>query len=261
MERITKERLVQKLEDLIEDAEKVRDTNRSQKGGLNPGPIFYSRSVFAGWISSILSVLESSNIDTVERRMIEQKHKISNVYEKDIKFIEEQLKSILSLIEEGFIDVCVDQKMCGEEQLENILNRFHKVTTQIKKRHCHRESLEIKDEYDAQDLLHALLLLHFEDVRPEEWTPSYAGGAVRMDFLLKDEGIVIEVKKTRQSMTAKSLGEELLIDREKYKVHPDCKKIYCFVYDPEELLGNPVGIKRDLEQGTGDFIKVFIRPE
>ena len=82
-----------------------------------------------------------------------------------------------------------------------------------------------------------------------------------MDFLLKDVGIVIEVKKTRMSMTAKTLGEELLIDREKYKVHPDCKKLYCFVYDPEGLLGNPVGIKRDLEKGTEDFIKVFIRPE
>jgi hypothetical protein len=74
-------------------------------------------------------------------------------------------------------------------------------------------------------------------------------------------GIVIEVKKTRETMTAKALGEELLIDREKYRVHPDCKQIYCFVYDPEGMLGNPVGIKHDLEEGHENYIKVFIRPE
>ena len=82
-----------------------------------------------------------------------------------------------------------------------------------------------------------------------------------MDFLLKDEGIIIEVKKTRDSMTSKKLGEELIIDREKYKTHPDCRKMYCFVYDPEGLLGNPSGIKKDLEKGDEGFIKVFIRPE
>lgn len=81
-----------------------------------------------------------------------------------------------------------------------------------------------------------------------------------MDFLLKDFGIVIEVKKTRESMTAKDLGEQLIIDREKYKTHPDCRKIYCFVYDPQGYLGNPIGIKRDLEKGNEDYIKVFIRP-
>ena len=82
-----------------------------------------------------------------------------------------------------------------------------------------------------------------------------------MDFLLKDYGVVIEVKKTRDTMTAKDLGEQLIIDREKYKVHPDCKKIYCFVYDPQGYLGNPIGIKKDLEKGNEDYIKVFIRPE
>ena len=57
---------------------------------------------------------------------------------------------------------------------------------------------EIKDEYDVQDLLNALLRLNFDDVRPEEYTPSYAGSSTRVDFLLKKEKIVIEVKKTRK---------------------------------------------------------------
>ncbi len=56
-------------------------------------------------------------------------------------------------------------------------------------------------------LLHALLLLYFDDIRAEAWTPSYAGKSARMDFLLKNEGVVIEVKKTRLGLTDKELGD------------------------------------------------------
>lgn len=34
-------------------------------------------------------------------------------------------------------------------------------------------------------------------MRPEKWTPSYAGACSRMDFLLKREQIGLEAKKTR----------------------------------------------------------------
>ena len=98
-------------------------------------------------------------------------------------------------------------------------------------------------------------------VRAEEWTPSYAGGCERMDFLLKNLQTVIKVKKTRPKMTMKSLGEELIIDIEKYKAHPDCKQLYCFVYDPDGFLGNPKAIKNDLEKSHEGFVKIFIRPE
>jgi hypothetical protein len=42
-------------------------------------------------------------------------------------------------------------------------------------------------------------------VRREEWTPSYAGGSAKADFLLKEEGIVIEVKKTRQGLSVSDI--------------------------------------------------------
>ena len=66
----------------------------------------------------------------------------------------------------------------------NTIEHFHACANQLKRRHGERETLIIKDEYDVQDLLHALLKLHFSDVRPEEWTPSNAGNSNRMDFLL-----------------------------------------------------------------------------
>ncbi|HGV9171869.1 TPA: malate dehydrogenase, partial [Salmonella enterica subsp. enterica serovar Newport] len=67
----------------------------------------------------------------------------------------------------------------------NILNKFPAFCRQLKKRYNDRTPLEINDEYDVQDLVHALLLLHFDDIRPEEGSPSFAGSSSRQDFLLK----------------------------------------------------------------------------
>ena len=82
----------------------------------------------------------------------------------------------------------------------NICFRFHRIALQLKHRHANRKTIEIADEYDVQDLLHAVLCIDFDDIRPEEWTPSYAGKSARVDFLLKEQKIVIEVKKTRDSL-------------------------------------------------------------
>jgi hypothetical protein len=40
----------------------------------------------------------------------------------------------------------------------------------------------VQDEYDVQDILKALLRVHFNDVRPEEPNPSIAGQSPRVDF-------------------------------------------------------------------------------
>ncbi len=143
-------------------------------------------------------------------------------------------------------------------KLEHIFKRFHKVARQLRARHDNRPTLTITDEYDVQDLLHAILKLFFTDIRPEEWTPSYAGASARMDFLLKNEEIAVEVKKTRESLKAKTLGEQLIVDITKYKEHPHCETLICFVYDPEGIIGNPEGLKSDLEKMTSDDLEVIV---
>jgi len=146
--------------------------------------------------------------------------------------------------------------------LETIIDRFHLVAKQLRQRYDDRETFDVKDEYDTQDLLHALLRIYFDDVRVEEWNPSYAGGSTRSDFLLKDEKIVIEVKKTRNGLKSKQLGEQLIIDISKYKTHPDCKLLLCFVYDPDSYISNPRGIENDLNNGTSEMkVKVKIVPK
>ncbi|WP_041689788.1 hypothetical protein [Enterobacter sp. 638] len=137
----------------------------------------------------------------------------------------------------------------GLELIINILNKFPAFCRQLKKRHDGRPTIEISDEYDVQDLVHSLLVLHFDDVRAEEASPSYAGSSSRQDFLLKKEKIVIEVKKTRKTLSAGKIGEELIIDMARYCAHPDCDTLVCFVYDPDGWVNNPKGVISDLERG------------
>lgn len=112
-----------------------------------------------------------------------------------------------------------------------------------------------------QYLLRGLLVLEFEDVRAEEWTPSYAGGASRMDFLLRRERIVIEAKHTRDGLGSKELGDELAIDIVKYRSHQNCGTLFCFVYDTDGRVKNPRGLEDDLSHDRhGLTTLVRIRP-
>lgn len=147
------------------------------------------------------------------------------------------------------------------DRISNIFERFHFVVKALRHRHADRHTIDVNDEYDVQDLLYALLKLYFDDVRKEEYSPSYAGGASRVDFLLKKEETVIEVKKTRQDLRDKRLGEELIVDAARYKAHPDCKRLICFVYDPDGRINNPSGIETDLNSHTDNFkVNIVIKP-
>jgi hypothetical protein len=156
----------------------------------------------------------------------------------------------------------INKPLTQADLLKVIFDRFHSVVVQLRKRYNSKPTLDVQDEYDVQDLLHCLLKLHFNDIRKEEWTPSYAGGSSRMDFLLKNEQLVVEVKMTRQGLTDKDLGKQLIEDKAKYKAHPDCKRLICFTYDPEGRITNPKGIQNDLNQEDEDFIvEIIIKPD
>jgi len=146
--------------------------------------------------------------------------------------------------------------------LSRIFEKFHRFQKQLRSRHAGRSTVEVDDEYDVQDLLHALLVVYFDDVRPEESTPSVAGAGARMDFLLKLEQIVVEAKHTRKGLGPKEVGEEIAVDIVRYSQHPDCRRLIAFVFDPRGLIGNPNGLKADLEAQSSARLKVnvFIEP-
>lgn len=175
---------------------------------------------------------------------------------------QELLKVMGRIKAEGIIQNSINSESEAITNILTIIKRFHQVTRQIRSRYSQRPTIEIEDEYDVQDLFHSLLKLYFDDIRPEEYTPSYAGSASRVDFLLKEEKIIIEIKKTRKGLNGKIVGEQLIIDSQRYQSHPDCGQLICFVYDPEGRISNPRGIENDLSKElNGIPISVYISPE
>lgn len=107
----------------------------------------------------------------------------------------------------------------------------------------------IEHEDDLQVVVHALLRMLYDDVRAEDPVAQHAGGSSRVDFLLRESGVVIETKMTRASLSQKKLGEELLIDWGRYPRHPDCRGIFAVIYDPDRRLTTPASLEHDLSQG------------
>jgi hypothetical protein len=144
----------------------------------------------------------------------------------------------------------------------NLCRRFYLFARQIQSRREKRASIEFKDEYDVQDALHALLRLHFDDIRPEECTPSYAGNTSRMDFILKRQQVVVEVKMTRKGLDQKEVVNQLTVDKERYRTHPDCRALVCFIYDPAGICTNPAALEDDVSVPEGDFrVVVVVAPK
>jgi hypothetical protein len=148
------------------------------------------------------------------------------------------------------------------EIVRGICQRFHLMAQQLKHRRVGQAPLLLQDEYDVQYLMHGILKLHFDDVRPEEWCPSYAGRSSRVDFLLKAERMVIETKMTRKGLDDRKLGEELTLDKAKYRTNKDCRTLVCFVYDPDGHCKNPTALETDLAESGPDFkVSVIVAPK
>jgi len=154
-----------------------------------------------------------------------------------------------------------ESEAAASHTLIKLFDRFHQAVRQLRQRYDSRSTLDVEDEYDVQNLLHVLLRLYFDDIRAEEWTPSYAGKCSRVDFLLKTEQCVIETKMARRGLTHRELGDQLIVDIERYQMHPDCKELWCFVYDPSGHIVNPRGIEADLARNEPKLsVTVVIRP-
>lgn len=149
------------------------------------------------------------------------------------------------------------------ELLETLLKGLRRAMHPLTHRRKGAQALSFSTEYDVQDLLHALLRPWVADIRPEEFTPSYAGSSTRMDFLLPKYKLVIELKFVRERNHARKIGDELIVDVDHYRQHPNCNELWCVVFDQDHLLPNAEGLKNDLEgtrttkDGTIN-VKVFV---
>jgi hypothetical protein len=127
--------------------------------------------------------------------------------------------------------------------IRKLCTGFHAVARQLRQRHDDRPTLDVEDEHDVQDLLHALLRLEFQDIRTERWMPGYAGGQERTTFLFGPQRLALVIKRTKPGLGGREIKQQLDLDMQRYSGRPDCQAFLCFVYDPEGRIANP----RELE--------------
>jgi len=250
--------MLEKVEKLIQKGDEVLSTQKPLPPNVLGSPTVDNGS-FTSWKTQSLSFLES-NFSSTSPYYLEFQEHVKRAYEGQVEIGMGVLKAVCEVVKSG--DISSPSETANPlTYIQNICDRFHLVVRQLRKRYNDRDTIDVQDEYDVQDLFHSLLHLHFEDIRPEEWTPSYAGKSARVDFLLKQERIVVELKKTRKGLRAKEIGSQLIEDIHRYQSHPDCDALICFVYDPDGRVANPRGLEGDLKKSTDDLIvKVWIRP-
>lgn len=155
----------------------------------------------------------------------------------------------------------LENQLDAMSRIEEVCNAFHRSALRLRPTGSDTSGIQIKNEYDVQKLLRALLETRFSDVRDEEPTPSQAGKSARADFLLRGEEIIVETKMTRDGLSDGKLGDELIVDIERYRKHPHCRALFCFVYDPEHRLESPAGLENDLSRShEGLTVRVRVRP-
>jgi hypothetical protein len=144
------------------------------------------------------------------------------------------------------------------------LDQFPIIVNFITKRKNERTSFVIENECDVQDLLFVCLKSVFQDVKLEEWTTKHGGKSKRIDIVIPQIDTVIEVKFIRDQRHGNNVSDELKIDIESYHIHPNCKTLICFIYDPKGYISDPLILIQDLSgtriKNNSEFdVKIFIR--
>lgn len=115
-----------------------------------------------------------------------------------------------------------------------------------------KEPYTVKDEYDVQDLFYAMLLPALPDLEPEDTTIKHAGSFKEIDFVSRCGRIAVEIKHVGDEKGAKKIAGQLKEDIESYYIHPACKTLINFIYDPEHHIREPRILERDLS-GSRSF--------
>ncbi len=210
------------------------------------------------WVHKTLLYLRdnfSDNATCIDFSNLSKKYANTN----NIEVLDKQLNLLKALL--SYLNEKQYQKLDDNFIIESIFNNFNDFIRHSSKRYNNRDAFFIiNDEYDIQDILHSIFKLFYKDIEKEFVIPKFAGSSTRIDFILKNEQIGIEVKMTREGLKDKQLCEQLLLDIDRYFTLQTLKVLYCFIYDPDKRIGEPYLVKRDLEKKSNkeNVVKVFI---
>lgn len=115
--------------------------------------------------------------------------------------------------------------------LKEFGNSVKKITQNRRKGH---DEFKINDEYDVQDLLYVILKPLFPKLIDEDPNQKVGGVSNKIDLIIREEKILIEVKMIKESDTnEKKFIEELKIDFESYHSNPHLEFLFAYIYDPQ----------------------------
>lgn len=147
--------------------------------------------------------------------------------------IDVQSQILLEDIESTLIQIKFVNKN-ADEVVRDVLNNFSNAIQKIiTGRRLNHPNFKIEDEYDVQDISYVILKSIFSNLREEDPIPKVGGKSTKIDLILREEKILIEVKmiKAKDSNETHFI-EQLKVDFESYHECKWLRKLFCFVYDP-----------------------------
>ena len=121
-------------------------------------------------------------------------------------------------------------------RLERLLRRLPRLARELGRRQ--RAPLVVRDDRDLDDLLRALLVIEFDDVRPQARTPRYESGNRTM-YYLGEESIAVVGHLMRVGMDEIEVARRFAEEVAELRRRAECDALVQLVYDPERRLPNP----------------------
>lgn len=178
-----------------------------------------------------LSILIKNLYDTNTVKETELNSALKSItFETDIDV---QLQILLEDIENTLLQTKFVNKN-ADEVVRDVLNNFSNAIQKIVSgRRSNHPDFKIEDEYDVQDISYVILKSIFPNLREEDPIPKVGAKSTKIDLILREEKILIEVKmiKAKDSNETHFI-EQLKIDFESYHECKWLRKLFCFVYDP-----------------------------
>jgi len=263
--------------------DELSQTFKYYKVNFTPSEIFQfveayiAKTQFDTAISEGASFAEA--LDTIENREIADrvisygnygKTKLKNGSTADIRgclasfFPADLEKLVCGGRHERYESMFEDRNINKNKLIYSQLDQFPIISNFISDRKNNRTSFIIENEYDIRDLLFVCFKSVLQDVRLEEWTTKHGGKSKRIDIVIPQVDTVIEVKYIRDKKHGNSVSDDLKIDIESYHVHPNCKTLICFIYDPKGYINDPMMLTQDLsgtrvKKDSQFDVKIFIR--
>lgn len=130
--------------------------------------------------------------------------------------------------------------------LDELVEGVPESATILQDRRGDRPDFEIACEQDFQDLFFALIKPTFPTALSEEPIPQHATKSKKIDFVIPEISLAIELKYVRNERHSKELSDELKVDIESYPKHPDCTRMKAIVWDEERLISDRSNFEGDL---------------